>query len=646
MTIKPSSRRVEALLLTLALLTIFVFANRSLLFDPGLIPTYDFSANDLLVQDAKKWALFHGNYSKIGFFHPGPVFLQWSALFEWIGFDVLGIFGSPIGALAFGSAFLHSVALATFYLSLRALYASRIHALAAVLVTMAVCSWMIGPGQAFFIASWFPYLYTAASLFVLASCIGLATTGWAWLPVGVVGLCMLVHGHASFIGLVPIMGACAVAALLLVQRFRPAWLGADMRLQALPRWVVCTSLAAICWFSFPIVANTILHFPGEVPKYFRFAALPRADSLGGRIQYLGHFFTPALLAIPVLLMLPARWSNVRLKLAVGVALLVGGPATVFYVLRGLDTTDHYYPVYWSTIFFGGAAAISILGLVQAIGRRSIEMPLAAVLAAGAIFSIPVSSLTPDVSQPGSEVDAALKQIANSMPEGGYAWIDADVADFEVVFDMSTLAAMDKRSPRQRVCITAGYWSAMYPPAIACDPVRMPMAARLQATSRSKHPAAAIQFAHTALLPIAPSMRMGDAASFSITPSSLIFGPGWSTTEGTGRWTDGQNASLLIPSSELPRHFHVHLVFHALLTPTKPSQTITFLDANDALLKRVTLTSSESSAAIDLPLDNALSASGLSVIRIAIESPRRPVDLGLGPDLRELGLFLRQLEIRP
>lgn len=646
MTIKPSSRRAEALLFALALLTIFVVANHGLLFDAGLIPTYDFSANDLLVQDAKKWKLFHGNYSKIGFFHPGPIFLQLSALFEWIGFDVLGIFGSPIGALAFGSAFLHSVALATFYLSLRALYTSRIHALSAVLVTMAVCSWMIGPGQAFFIASWFPYLYTAASLFVLASCIGLATTGWAWLPVGVVGLCMLVHGHASFIGLVPIMGACAMAVLLLVQRFRPAWLGADLRLQALPRWVVWTSLAAICWFAFPIVANTIINFPGEVPKYFRFAALPRADSLGGRIEYLGRFFTPALLAIPVLLMLPARWSTPRLKLAIGVALLVGGPATVFYVLRGLDSTDHYYPVYWSTIFFGAAAAISVLGLVQAIGRRSIELPLAAMLAAGAILSIPVSSLKPEVSQPGSEVKTALKQIASSMPDDGYVWIDTDVSDFDVVFDMGTLAAMDKRSSHQRICITAGYWSAMYPPAIACDPVRMPMALRLQATSRGKHPAAAIQFAHTALLPIAPSMRMGDSASFSLAPSSIVFGPGWSATEGTGRWTDGKNASLLIPSSKLPRHFHVHLVFHALLTPKKPSQTITFLDANNAVLKRVTLTSSESSAAIDLPLDKTLSASGLSIIRIAIDAPRRPVDLGLGPDLRELGLFLRQVDIQP
>jgi len=49
------------------------------------------AATDMLVQDAKRLALLHGNYSRVGFYHPGPHLFYLMAAGEFLFRDLLGI---------------------------------------------------------------------------------------------------------------------------------------------------------------------------------------------------------------------------------------------------------------------------------------------------------------------------------------------------------------------------------------------------------------------------------------------------------------------------------------------------------------------------------------------------------------------------
>ena len=55
----------------------------------------DFAANSLLIQDAKRLHLAVGNYSRVGFNHPGPAILYVLAFGELIFHDWLHVVPAP-----------------------------------------------------------------------------------------------------------------------------------------------------------------------------------------------------------------------------------------------------------------------------------------------------------------------------------------------------------------------------------------------------------------------------------------------------------------------------------------------------------------------------------------------------------------------
>src|SRR3954453_22047401 len=57
----------------------------------------DYAANTLLVLDAKSLILLKGNYSRVGFNHPGPIFLYVMAIGEIFFHDILGLTRYPFG---------------------------------------------------------------------------------------------------------------------------------------------------------------------------------------------------------------------------------------------------------------------------------------------------------------------------------------------------------------------------------------------------------------------------------------------------------------------------------------------------------------------------------------------------------------------
>ena len=95
---------------TLESILISIFAlfmiNNISLFKIPLYQEGDIAANALLILRAKKLELLHGNYSRFGFYHPGPFFYYVYALGEIILFDYLHLVPEPLNAHIISAFFL------------------------------------------------------------------------------------------------------------------------------------------------------------------------------------------------------------------------------------------------------------------------------------------------------------------------------------------------------------------------------------------------------------------------------------------------------------------------------------------------------------------------------------------------------------
>lgn len=239
------------------------YFNAKLLFVDFTLPKGDVASNDVLVTEAKHFALFHGNYSRVSFYHPGPFYFQWMAIFEWLFVDVFRVFVSPQAAQYFSIAFLHVLAFALYFRLWLLWSGSLTIATAALLITNAV-PWAI-IGENYVVSLWPPFMYVASALMAATGLIGMATRGPSWLPLFIFGLAQLVHGQASFVGLAPIMVLTAAAVAWLGGRL-PDWIwrvdNAIAHVKSRPGPFVI-SAAIVVLFTLPMVINTIAAWPGE-----------------------------------------------------------------------------------------------------------------------------------------------------------------------------------------------------------------------------------------------------------------------------------------------------------------------------------------------------------------------------------------------
>jgi hypothetical protein len=340
----------------------------------------DMGANSILIEQARRFSLLLGNYSREGFNHPGPAFLYveswgesvfWAALrvvpAAWngqlIGLYVLNaLFGACVVAVAYG-----------WTRSLRGALAAG----AAV-----ACFAAVHPEA--FSSDWMPYVYVPAFLlFVVSAASAAAGRGSdAW--IAALSGWFLIHGHAAFLVIVPAL-VLVLAALRLVTgdlarrtlgaavarvTRRNAWDPAprtsprdedrDARPRILARWRTWLPVVAIsAVFLLPMVLQLALHGDGNFARYFGYAS---SSDAGGHTaaqvtDYVLWYWWPRAhaWAAPVVLVLLAGLLTWRLPAgparrfcrwlmitdAAAVALVV------VYVAVGVDSIDQHYICYFS-----------------------------------------------------------------------------------------------------------------------------------------------------------------------------------------------------------------------------------------------------------------------------------------------------------
>jgi len=295
----------------------------------------DDALNSLLAGRAEHFDLLIGNYSRVGFHHPGPAFLYVLGFGQGLYHDVLHIAPGPyngevLGAITF-AAVLIGLSILTIYRCTRSVTAS--------LVALTIC-FAFAAQHAMFADVWFPFLYMAPFLLFVVAGSALAAGYTVELPSFLFAALMLAHGHVSFLMFVGVTGIAVIGSWLL--RYRRGW-RAEL---AAHRRAAYGSLGLIAIFLLPVVLQLALHYPRPWNQYWQYVhtkQLPRTSSQVW--HFFGWYWSSA--TLPVALTIVAAVVAVLLMIVDGRRIfgflyaMLGLQTILFlvYVVRGVDTLN-------------------------------------------------------------------------------------------------------------------------------------------------------------------------------------------------------------------------------------------------------------------------------------------------------------------
>lgn len=348
----------------------------------------DFAANSLLIQDAKSLTLVHGNYSRVGFNHPGPAILYVLALGELVFYDGLHMVPSPFsGQLLAVSLYSAAWMVAIFSIVRRSVGSAS----GALLFTSAFGLALAVADYNIFAGIWFPHLYVLpfATMVVAASRLVFGKLD-SVLALGV-STGFLLNGHVSFVAVAGIVMICVLLANLVIGRrgIAPRVLAPSfLRAQYVP---VLRLVGIVLLFLVPLAIACVTDETSPVRQYLSFSKGNHHNSLRQAATYVAGYWEGPLgwvcnIALYVALVLLARRSRDRVR-ELGVSLLaamVGATlALLYYAKVGIDLLEYKYIglFYYAVPAFAAALAVlSVHALWPRTRTRELGAAVLAVLA--------------------------------------------------------------------------------------------------------------------------------------------------------------------------------------------------------------------------------------------------------------------------
>jgi hypothetical protein len=398
-----------------------LLARNVFLFSRSYYEDADMGANSILIEQARHFRLLVGDYSRLGFNHPGPAYLYVQAWGESLFYDVLHVVPAPWNGQVLAVYVLNSALVA---LAVAVTYGWTRSA-AGPAACLAAFAGFAALHPMILSSDWMSYLYVVTyALFVIAAASVAAGRGREDAWIAVLAGWFLLHGHAAYLFFVPLLTAASVACAL--WRFRRAlpgssprssprsslrsWPSAARRSLARHRarhratWVPVAVISAV--FLLPIVINLALHWPGDFVQYFSYGSSSKS---GGHpavavLRYVLWFWWPAATApgLRVLVFVPvlayavaaglAWWCTpgpVRRFLLTLLGLnLVSSVAFAAYAATGIDnlTPDGHYIGY----FYWSAPLITLLVATVALAEALIPARVAA-RGAAAVVAVAVAA---------------------------------------------------------------------------------------------------------------------------------------------------------------------------------------------------------------------------------------------------------------
>jgi hypothetical protein len=272
---------------TFLVFAVVLVVRNAYLFSTKIYENQDFAANTIAVLQAKHFQLLTGNYSKEGFFHPGPAFLYVMAAGESLFHDALHLVPTPWNGQLLAILLLNSALIgATLAVIARHAGSARVVLTCLALALAFVCVHPLTVNSA-----WFPYLYFAPALLMLVSAASVATGQTSALPLLAFSAWLCVHGQAEFLFFAPVTVAVALAGLVRTHR-------QDIRgVIRSSRWQWISAGVVSVLFALPIFLYTVEHWPGEFVRYlsYRSTAANRHlihHSLATSVGFVLRFWWP------------------------------------------------------------------------------------------------------------------------------------------------------------------------------------------------------------------------------------------------------------------------------------------------------------------------------------------------------------------
>lgn len=463
------------------------------------IETGDFAANTLLILDAKSFDLLAGNYSRIGFNHPGPALLYVLAAGEAVFHDWLRLVPSPFAGQLVAVSFY-----STFWIVLVFRVLCRgFDAPAAAFATSLYALTLAGLDHAILGGIWFPHLYVmpfgafvaAASRLVHGRTDSLVTLA---LASGV-----LINGHASFIVVIAVVGLTIVVANALVERDR---LGGTRILSrsffAAHRGRLLVAAGVLALFLLPLAIRTMREFPGPLFEYATFGRYRKPNGFLASLRFIWFywggpipFLLGAAVALPAIVVLGRRCDLGRFGRAVNgllVAFVAAFLAVLVYARHGVDVMEYRY----IGCFYHAVPALAV-GLAGACGLALLPSgwrPAAALAGAAACLAAvyPLVARPPDYvgefdAPRVAEIHDAMKPLA----AGGRIVVDLDGTEGwgYVWSNMVGARAYGKRQGDDLFCIDRN-WHILFTKVARCSPAELSGRPRF-VVRRAEPPAAGI-----------------------------------------------------------------------------------------------------------------------------------------------------------
>ncbi len=649
-----SRRRLVDLGIFILLATLICVAGRDAIVTPN-VEVGDFAANSLLIQDAKSLHLLVGNYSRVGFNHPGPAILDTLAFGEWFFYDLLHLASSPFSgqliAVACYSAFW---SLCLFRLMRRMTGSPRMAAVGLVIFLLVTAI----SDPAFLTGAWFPNLYYFPFAVTLLAAARLARGTADSVQSLALGAGFLINGHVSFAAVLVLLFVGLIGFnVVACRRGEP-----DACFLRRAFWTLNGRAVALGWLTFlaflvPLAVETVRHFPGPVAAYMAFGSQQEPNSFEAVGRYISVYWGGAgTLPIPVLASVVLVFLSRSLRAGHDLRstlwmLVVATIALGFYVRYGVDLLDQVYIAFFYYAVPALLAAMLALVVIELDSSR--HKPF--VLAAAMVCAIAVYSM---ISKPvGYQAQYNDPTVIDL-----YRSLETVKSDKRLVLDLSqssdwgtiwskVLGAQiyAKRRHEDLFCINKG-WHISFTPRGHCSPEEAITNRRLVVRGPNTrlpdaiHPeiVAAGLTLYAYQPPTGTDLMDVKVAEHASLFQDYFLGTGWSGVEGPFVWSDSDEAHVVL---DLGKEFVGNVSFDlgAFLPHPDSTQDVEIYVAN----RRVGA-AHLSQATPRQKVVAHVQTLGVNRIDFTLKilHPISPKEAGLSDDFRRLGVSLFGFEVTP
>lgn len=363
----------------------------------------DFAGNSLLIQDAKHSVWLKGNYSRVGFHHPGPAILYCLTFGEVLFYDWLPIAKSP-----FSGQLIATAMYIAFWLVLMARLFRRYHSsfiASLFFVSLFLFLTKIVPFVAlhdFYTDIWMPHLYFFPFVVFLLAASRLSIGKPDSLGTMAISAGFLINGHASFIVIVPV-----IVLLILVLNFLSNYfLEQRYRITVMclleNKKKILLAFGLLSVFLLPMFLLTILEYPGPMAQYYHFSRLHQSHPLKEAYQFVAYYwggnvgFLWGIFTLLIVLFSIQWWKSVDLIWGIFSAIIASTLAILYYAVAGVDHLNETYIGY----FYFAVPVLLITCVIYNLFKIILGLYLRSVFCSWLFSKLSfVASPTPDDSVP-------------------------------------------------------------------------------------------------------------------------------------------------------------------------------------------------------------------------------------------------------